>query len=335
MEYLALIYADEAAWERFSDEEREAAYEQYGEFAQAAREAGVLVGGDELGPTASATTVRVRDGQSARDGRPVRRGEGSARRLLHPRLPVARRGGHVGGADPGRVARRRRGPAGVRRRGGNGMKYALLVYSDQADWEGIDEEEAARRRAESMPRWIALFEEMGKADPDAAGQGARRGHRGEGRARSSTARRSSPTGRSPRRRSRSAGSSSRRFPTSTRRSGSPRSCPRPSTARWRFGLSWNGDRRSRPRFERSGLVPSRSSPASSVISRSPRTRCRTPSRPRSSAGRATGCRARPAPGSSRPRGTARSTGSAASARSRARRSCSRASRPSPPTRRRT
>ena len=49
------------------------------------------------------------------------------------------------------------------------MKYALLVYSDQADWEGIDEEESARRRAESMPRWINLFEEMGKSDPDAAG----------------------------------------------------------------------------------------------------------------------------------------------------------------------
>ena len=50
------------------------------------------------------------------------------------------------------------------------MKYALLVYSDQSDWEGIEEEEAARRRAESMPRWIALFEELGKADPDSTGR---------------------------------------------------------------------------------------------------------------------------------------------------------------------
>ena len=40
------------------------------------------------------------------------------------------------------------------------MKYALLVYSDQSSWEGIDEEEAARRRAESMPRWLTLFEEI-------------------------------------------------------------------------------------------------------------------------------------------------------------------------------
>ena len=63
MEYLALIYADEAAWERFSDAERAAAYEQYGKFANAAGVAGVLIGGEELGPTSSATTVRIRDGR--------------------------------------------------------------------------------------------------------------------------------------------------------------------------------------------------------------------------------------------------------------------------------
>jgi hypothetical protein len=50
------------------------------------------------------------------------------------------------------------------------MRYVLLVYSDQSSWEGIDEEEAARRRAESMPRWVTLFEEMGKADPTSEGR---------------------------------------------------------------------------------------------------------------------------------------------------------------------
>ncbi len=50
------------------------------------------------------------------------------------------------------------------------MKYALLVYSDQTGWDEIDEEEAARRRAESMPRWIALFEEMGRVDPGSTGR---------------------------------------------------------------------------------------------------------------------------------------------------------------------
>ncbi len=50
------------------------------------------------------------------------------------------------------------------------MKYALLVYSDQSAWEGISAEEGARLRAESMPRWIALFEELGKADPNVQGR---------------------------------------------------------------------------------------------------------------------------------------------------------------------
>jgi hypothetical protein len=69
MEFLALIHADEGAWERMSDDERASAYEEYVEFGQAARAAGVFVDGDELGPTASATTVRIRDGnQLVTDG---------------------------------------------------------------------------------------------------------------------------------------------------------------------------------------------------------------------------------------------------------------------------
>ena len=63
MEYLALIYGDETVWERMSGADRESAYEQYAEFSRAARDAGVLVGGEELGSTSSATTVRVRDDQ--------------------------------------------------------------------------------------------------------------------------------------------------------------------------------------------------------------------------------------------------------------------------------
>ena len=50
------------------------------------------------------------------------------------------------------------------------MKYAMLAYADQSSWEGLSDEEAARLRAESMPRWITLFEELGKADPDVTGK---------------------------------------------------------------------------------------------------------------------------------------------------------------------
>ena len=63
MQYLALIYADEDAWTSFSPEEREAGYAEYTSFADEARAAGVLAGGDELDHTSTATTVRVRDGE--------------------------------------------------------------------------------------------------------------------------------------------------------------------------------------------------------------------------------------------------------------------------------
>lgn len=49
------------------------------------------------------------------------------------------------------------------------MRYALLVYSDQAAWAEMSEEEAQHARAESMPRWLACFEAMGKADPGMEG----------------------------------------------------------------------------------------------------------------------------------------------------------------------
>ena len=64
MEYMALIYAPEGAWDDLSDDERGAVYERYMEFGQAARDAGVMVGGDELAPTRDATTVRVREAQT-------------------------------------------------------------------------------------------------------------------------------------------------------------------------------------------------------------------------------------------------------------------------------
>ena len=49
------------------------------------------------------------------------------------------------------------------------MKYALLIYTDQADWANMSTEEAATARAESLPRWYSLFEELGKTDFSANG----------------------------------------------------------------------------------------------------------------------------------------------------------------------
>jgi len=50
------------------------------------------------------------------------------------------------------------------------MRYALMVYSDQSAWQDMSEEEAARAREESMPKWYALFDELGKADPEVDGK---------------------------------------------------------------------------------------------------------------------------------------------------------------------
>lgn len=63
MQYLAVIYADEDAWASASEQEREAGYAEYRRFADEARAAGVLAGGEELEHTSTATTVRVRDGE--------------------------------------------------------------------------------------------------------------------------------------------------------------------------------------------------------------------------------------------------------------------------------
>jgi hypothetical protein len=65
VKFLALIYGEEGGWESLSDEERSRMYERYGAFAREGREAGVVIGGDELDSTSNATTVRVRDGQTA------------------------------------------------------------------------------------------------------------------------------------------------------------------------------------------------------------------------------------------------------------------------------
>ena len=58
MEFLALIHTDETAWEAMSDDERQAVYQRYMDFSQRDE----VVGGAELQPTGTATTVQVRNG---------------------------------------------------------------------------------------------------------------------------------------------------------------------------------------------------------------------------------------------------------------------------------
>jgi hypothetical protein len=61
MQYMLLIYNDEAAWENVSREEGEKITGEYFAYTNELREAGAFVAGDPLQPTRTATTVRVRD----------------------------------------------------------------------------------------------------------------------------------------------------------------------------------------------------------------------------------------------------------------------------------
>ena len=62
MKVMALIYGDEGRWDSFGESERSAVYARYRAFAEAAGDK--VAGGAELAPTRTATTVRVRDGQT-------------------------------------------------------------------------------------------------------------------------------------------------------------------------------------------------------------------------------------------------------------------------------
>ena len=64
MKYLLTIYADESRYATMTPADSAALMEAYGKFGTEAQEAGVLLGGEGLQPTATATTVRVRDGET-------------------------------------------------------------------------------------------------------------------------------------------------------------------------------------------------------------------------------------------------------------------------------
>lgn len=50
------------------------------------------------------------------------------------------------------------------------MKYALLIYGDDSAWIDLPDDEKAELRAQEMPQWISLFEELGKVDPNVTGK---------------------------------------------------------------------------------------------------------------------------------------------------------------------
>jgi hypothetical protein len=63
MQYLLLIYENEKRWEKMSEADQGKEYAEYTSFTEDIKKSGKLVAGDALQPTATATTVRVRDGK--------------------------------------------------------------------------------------------------------------------------------------------------------------------------------------------------------------------------------------------------------------------------------
>ena len=63
MQYLLLTHADEKAFLALSAQDRTELIQEYGGLTAALRESGAYVGGNQLQPTSTAATVRVRDGE--------------------------------------------------------------------------------------------------------------------------------------------------------------------------------------------------------------------------------------------------------------------------------
>ena len=64
MQYLLMIYEPEKVWTEMSEDSRNKMFGEYMEFTQSVKASGHFKAGDALQPTATATTVRVRDGKT-------------------------------------------------------------------------------------------------------------------------------------------------------------------------------------------------------------------------------------------------------------------------------
>jgi len=63
VKYILLIHDDEATWGAMSEEERNQLFKEYMEFGNDLTTKGLMRAGEQLQPTSTATTVRVRDGK--------------------------------------------------------------------------------------------------------------------------------------------------------------------------------------------------------------------------------------------------------------------------------
>jgi hypothetical protein len=64
MQYMLLIYGNEAAMKSATEADRDAMFRSYREYTEGLIKGGNMKAGEGLQPTATATTVRVRDGKT-------------------------------------------------------------------------------------------------------------------------------------------------------------------------------------------------------------------------------------------------------------------------------
>jgi hypothetical protein len=61
MQYLLLIYDNEANWNKLSEAEQGAMYQEYRTLTESIKKSGHHIAGQQLHPSTDATTVRIRD----------------------------------------------------------------------------------------------------------------------------------------------------------------------------------------------------------------------------------------------------------------------------------
>ena len=100
MRYVCLIYDDEKNWEKMPKPDADAMMGEYFAFTDDIKTSGHYSAAKRCSRCSTATTVRVRNGKTLDDRRPVRRDEGAARRLLPHRGEGPERGDPDRGTHP-------------------------------------------------------------------------------------------------------------------------------------------------------------------------------------------------------------------------------------------
>jgi len=109
MQYLLMLYAEEAGWNKLTKAAQEQGMAAYKAYTEALTKAGILRGSNRLQPSSAATTVRVANGKPQVLDGPYVESKEPDRWLLSYRRGRSGRGDLLGIALPGRKSRCRRG----------------------------------------------------------------------------------------------------------------------------------------------------------------------------------------------------------------------------------